>query len=192
MIYAGFEFAPVPNWDVIMPIKAPSNYKKPEAIEKYIAERKVALASGGAAVDILTGTVRRIFVVDPDEHRSEMLEGDAVCGFFKEALDAIVKGSGVVGYRIHRAMHILAITSALHADSLGEGNSIPVSRFKWIDELYNRYRGFVDPVSLLFGTTDIDLNAVAMRCGVKINPESPESLAEFAQVMLRNVDLGSE
>ena len=42
----------------------------------------------------------------------------------------------------------------------------------------------------MFGTTDIDLNAVAMRCGVTVNADDPRNLVEFAQVMMRNVKLG--
>jgi len=188
MIFTGFKFAAVPNWDVITPVKAPSNYKKPEAIAKYIAERMAVLAAGGAATDVLTGFVQQIFVLNTEPAGEKLLEGDAVCDFLAEAVQATEKGNGIVGYRIHRALKIIALMNAIHGDTLR--NSVPVAHFKWIDEAYNKYRGFIDPVSLLFGTTDVDLNSVAMRCGVKINPEDPKSLAEFAQVMLRNVDIG--
>jgi hypothetical protein len=190
MIYLGFKFVPVPNWDVIMPIKAPSNYKKPEAIAKYIAERKAELAGGKAATELLVGQITQIALVDPVEDRDEILEGDDVCDIFKDLIEATTKGISVVGYRIRRALKIMALLNAIHADALGKENIVPVAHFKWIDEMYNKLGGFIDPVSLLFGTTDIDVNAVAMRCGVKINPEDPRALAEFAMVMLRNVDLG--
>jgi hypothetical protein len=189
MIYLGFTFAPVPNWDVIMPIKAPSNYKKPEAIAKYIAERKAELAGGKAATDALVGQVLRVAYFDDVEEDERLCEGDDVPDLFNELMLKSEQGVTIVGYRIHRALKLMALTNAIHADALGDGNKIKVAHIKWIDEMYNRYKGFVDPVSLLFGTTDIDLNAVAMRCGVKVNPDDPRNLLEFAQVMTRNIAL---
>ena len=190
MIYVGFKFAPIRGWDTIMTIKAPSNYKKEEAKAKYIAERKEKLAAGEATHDRLVGEVVQIALVDPDNDRDELLEGDDVCDAFRDFVEATTKGISVVGYRIHRAMKLMALTNALHADKLGEKNIVPVAHFGWIDQMYNRLGGFVDPVSLLFGTTDIELNDVAVRCGVPVNENDPRALAEFAQVMLRNVDLG--
>ena len=188
MIYLGFKFAPVPNWDVIMPINAPSNYKKQEAIDKYIAERKAKLAGGEAASDRLVGQVVQVAYKYDDEEK--LYEGDTVLRLFNTLMEKNEQGVPIVGYKIHRALKLLALANAIHADALGKDSKIEVAHFRWIDEMYNKYKGFIDPVSLLFGTTDIDLNAVAMRCGVTVNADDPRNLDEFAQVMMRNVKLG--
>ena len=190
MIYLGFKFAPIPGWDVVMPIIPPSNYVKQEAKDKYIAKRKAQLAAGDAAYDRLVGTVVQVAIVEAAKGKivdSTLVEGDAIADLFDHLMDKSAKGVTIVGYKINRALKLMALMAALREGSKG---ATPVAHFKWIDEAYNKYHGFVDPVSLLFGTTDLDLNAVAMRCGVKVNADDPRNLVEFAQVMLRNVDLG--
>lgn len=189
MIFAGFKFAPVPNWDVIAPIKAPSNYKKPEAIAKYIAERKAQLATGGAAVDALTGTVEAVHVIDTNEKdgKGTLLTGNDIFEFFDLALARVRTHNTVVGYKVNRAMKLLALMKSMTNDG-----GVHVDVFKFIDRAYNVGGGFVDPVGLLFGTSETDLNAAAMRCGVTVNPEDPGNLAEFAREVLRNVSLESD
>jgi len=185
MIYAGFKFAPVPNWDSIMTIKAPSNYKRQEAIDDYIAKRRADLVAGEAATNLLTGSVVQIAVREGEEGEIKLLEGEDVLTFFYTA----VKAAGdyaVAGYRIHRAMKILALMYA----QWEQAPAIPVHFYRVIDDVYNKVNGFIDPVSLLFGTTDIDLFSVAARCGVSADVDDPRALVEFAQVMLRNVDIG--
>lgn len=185
MIFVGFKFAPIPNWDSIMTIKAPSNYKRQEAIDGYIAKRKAELAAGKAAVDLLTGTVVQVAVREGEAGEINLLEGAEILTFFTKTL-TLAGDSAVVGYCIHRAMKILALMYA----SSGQSPAMPVNFFRAVDDKYNRPGGFIDPVSLLFGTTDIDLYSVAARCGIPVDVNDPHALVEFAQVMLRNVDIG--
>lgn len=189
MIFAGFKFAPVPNWDVIAPIKAPGNYKKPEAIAKYIAERKAQMEAGEAAIDALTGTVEAVHVIDTNEKdgKGTLLVGDAIFEFFELALARVRTHNTVAGYKINRAMKLMALMKSMTNDG-----GVHVDVFKFIDRAYNVGGGFVDPVSLLFGTSSVDLNAAAMRCGLPINPDDPGNLAEFAREALRNVSLESD
>ena len=189
MIYTGFTFAPIPNWDAVMTVKAPSNYKKPEAIAKYIAERKAELAAGAAADNLLTGTVTGIAVIAENDSKPQLLTApDEIADFFMTAVEETTQGKGVVGYRIHRAMKLLAVVNAVHGNALG--NSIPVGHFKWIDECHNKVGGFIDPVSLLFGSSDVSITDAAIRLGVSVDPASAPALAEFARVAMRNIDLG--
>jgi len=185
MIYAGFTFAPIPNWVEVMPIKAPSNYKKAEAIEKYVEERKVVLAGGEAAVNQLTGTVTYIAYREGEDGKIKRLAPDEGVNFLFTAMAETRKERPVIGYKIHRALKLLCLQSALVG-----GTPVPVEYFKHIDDVYNRPGGLIDPVSLLFGTSETDLFAVAARCGTTVNPDDPGALVEFAQVLMRNVDIG--
>ena len=187
MTYVGFLFAPIPNWDAIMPVKAPSNYKKPEAVAKYIEERTAELAGGAASEHALVGTVAEIAVIEDDKSRTLKQPSD-IANFFKFAVDAAAVGRGVVGYKIHKAMRLLTVMNATQGETFG--SSIPMGYFGLLDKLYNRPYGFIDPVSLLFGSSDIDITAAATRLHVSVNPESSLSLAEFARMAMRNVDLG--
>lgn len=187
MIYLGFEFDALPNWDSLVTIKAPGNYKKPEAVAKYIEERKAAMAAGEATTELLTGFVSEIAVREGEEGDIALIREPAdILKFFKVACDATQRGVCVVGYRIHRAMKMLALMNALN-------NSEPtqVAMFKWIDDAYNRFPGFIDPVSLMFGTTSIDIYNVAARFGLPVDVSDPVALVELAQFMLKNVDIGA-
>jgi len=186
MIFVGFKFAPIPNWDSIMTIKAPGNYKRQEAIDAYIAKRHAELEAGEAAVGLLTGSVVQIAYARDDELAGiRTAEGDEVLKVFHELLMAPTGLTPVVGYRIHRAMKILALQNAISDEP-----PLTVANIRTIDEMYNRPNGFIDPVSLMFGTTDIDFYSVAARCGIPIDASDPVALVEFAKVMLRNVDIG--
>ena len=110
MIFTGFKFAAVPNWDVIMPINAPSNYKKQEAIDKYIAERKAKLAGGEAASDRLVGQVVQVAYKYDDEEK--LYEGDTVLRLFNTLMEKNEQGVPIVGYKIHRALKLLALANA--------------------------------------------------------------------------------
>lgn len=192
MIYVGFEFEAIPNWDAIMPVKAPSNYKKPEAIAKYVAERKAELAGGAAAVHLLTGTVKKIAVIDGAAESASVrsFDGDRL-DFLKTAIDLTCSGHAVVGCYVHKAMHLLATMNAIYGHTRDGGNSVPVDYFKWIDECYNKPGGFIDPISLVFGSSDTDLTSAAIRFGVSVNPDSAAALAEFAMIVTRSIDLGA-
>jgi hypothetical protein len=170
-----------------MPVKAPSNYKKPEAIAKYIEERTAELAGGAAAEHLLVGTVAEIAVIEGDKSRT-LKQSNDIADFFKFAVDEATAGRGIIGYKIHKAMRLLAVMNAVRGETFG--SSIPMGYFGFLDELYNRPYGFIDPVSLWFGSSDIDLTAAATRLHVSVNPESSLSLAEFARMAMRNVDLG--
>jgi len=71
------------------------------------------------------------------------------------------------------------------------GNVVPVGHFGWINEAYNKPGGFIDPISLLFGSSDIDVTSAGIRLGVSVNPDSSAAMAEFARIAMRNVDLGA-
>jgi len=186
MIYAGFKFAPIPNWDSIVTIKAPRNYKDPMIIANYVAKRKAEMETGEAAVGLLTGSVVQIAWARDDEFAGiKTVEGDDVLKVFHELLMAPTGLTPVAGYRIHRALKILSLQNA--------GSDEPpltVEDIRTIDDRYNRPSGFIDPVSLMFGTTDIDFYSVAARCGTPVDTSDPKALVEFAKVMLRNVDIG--
>lgn len=190
MIFAGFTFAPIPNWDVVIPVKAPSNYKKQDAIDKYVKERKEELAGGAAAIHELSGTVAEITVIPEDDGKPTTVKTpNKIAGFFKDAVEMTSHGCAIVGCRIHRAMKLLAIMNAVAGKDLG--NVVPVGHFGWINEAYNKPGGFIDPISLLFGSSDIDVTSAGIRLGVSVNPDSSAAMAEFARIAMRNVDLGA-
>lgn len=183
MIYAGFKFEPVPNWEGIMPIKAPGNYKKPETIAKYIAERKADMAGGMAAESMLTGMVTEVAMVR-DNEQIQVISGATEC---VECLTTFLnEEGGVVGYRIHRAMKLMVLGRMI-LDQL-----ISIDTIRQIDEHHNRRAGFVDPVSLIFGS-GTDVSAVSLRLNIPLNVDmGSAALAEFARSLVKNVDLGSE
>lgn len=185
MIYLGFLFEPISHWEAIMPIKAPSNYKKREAIDSYIASRREALANGEAAESLLVGTVKEITVDGDEDGNIATHKGDEVYDVFKTIVAEVEAGRTVAGYRIHRAMKLLATMASIRGRK--SGDTIPLTVFKLIYDFYNRVPGFVDPVSLLFGASDVDLSAAALRIGVSVDPSSSRALADFAKEAMRGI-----
>jgi hypothetical protein len=197
----------VPNWEEILPpISAPSNYKDPKKIAAYIAERRDKLEQGEAAEGSLTGTVMRAVVITPgkkgdkvaldaDEEltengqpkvihdttgrlvSSEVLNGIlAECGAdtHPEALKNIV----IIGCNIHRNLRLMAL------DYIAVEEALPFS-LHWAVDFdpnfkYNRVPGFVDPVSILFGSSSTDPVAAGKRFGIPVDPSDAQSMALLA------------
>ncbi len=192
-LYLGFEFAPVEGWENIMPSpQAPSNYKDPAKIQAYVEKAIDKLRDGKASIDPLCGTVSRAVVlglkdgsgtihklfdaVDTEEESA----GDRLGSFIaSETDDRIEKGLVTLfGYKINRAMRLCAIAM------LAGGGQLALESH-WVlghdpEFAYNCMPGYVDPVSLIFGSSDVDLVAVSKRLDIQMPQDDAESRAEFA------------
>jgi len=205
--YVGCELNAVPNWEEILPpISAPSNYKDPVKIAAYIAERRDKLAGGEAAEGPLTGMVTRAVVITPgqkgdkvgpdlDEELTEngqpkvihdttgrlvssaVLNGIlAECGAdtHPEALKNVV----VIGCNIRRNLQLMAL------DYIAIEGTLPFA-LHWAVDFdpefkYNRVPGFIDPISILFGSSSVDPVAAGKRFGLPVDPADAQSLALLA------------
>ncbi len=195
-LYLGFEFAPVEGWEHIMPSpQAPSNYKDPVKIQAYVEKAIDKLRDGKAAIDPLCGTIKRAVVLRVVKKEIEKVldtadngeePGTQLCCHFGKGMLSVLRDVGVLaGYKIHRAMR-LAVIEAIAA-------GWPVSREElWMldadpDFRYNRMPGYVDPVSLIFGSSDVDLIAVARRMGLQPPKDDAESMATFAVALMDRI-----
>jgi hypothetical protein len=203
--YIGCEFAPVPNWrDILPPILAPSNYKDQGKIAAYIATKEAELEQGKAATQALTGSISRVLVIGSDEKQSpETLHDFNVSGtpgppgskaleFILEHSGALVKPSRlqevvISGVDIRRAVRLMAL------DYISANGSLPLA-LHWALGMdpkfrYNRIPGFIDPVSILFGSSAEDTEAAGRRFGLPVIAGNAESLALFAFHMTKRLSL---
>lgn len=214
--YIGCELNAVPNWEEILPpISAPSNYKDPKKIAAYIADRRDKLEQGEAAEGSLTGVVERAVVIMPgkkgdkvgpdmDEELTEngqpkvvfdvtggpigttVLNGilaEAGADTNREALKNIV----IFGCNIHRNVRLMAI------DYINCGEVLPFN-LHWAVDFdpefkYNCIPGFVDPVSVLFGSSSTDAVAAGKRFGLPVDPNDAQSMALLAFHLARRLGM---
>jgi len=184
-IYAlGFEFAARTDWASIITIKPPKNYKKKEAIDKYIAERTAVLEAGGAAEDPLTMIVTRVVAIDCDDN-SLVLDTpspDAFCTWAKKDL-RVPAACVLAGNRIFDAFR--AIAQGL----ISTEHDVPA----WLLGLDKKFQygeapGYIDPLKLLYGSSDVDPYAVIKSAGLEqrllaFNGDA-KSMAELSTVLV--------
>jgi hypothetical protein len=190
-LYLGFEFAPIDGWEIVVPVpKPPSNYKDEAKKAAYVAKKIEELRDGKAAVDPLcgsvgraavfgtaskAGTIKPLFVSDGEPH-----PGAALLEFLhRHAGDRFKTGNlTLFGHKIHRAMRLCAI------EHMALGAPLHLSQ-QWAVELdgdfrYNRFPGYIDPVSVIYGTSDTDLAGAARRLGEDVPEKRAEDMAELA------------
>lgn len=172
--YVGFRFVPVENWEGILPTpKAPSNWKDPAKIEAYVQQKLIELRDGKAATEPLSGGVAGIVVL-ADKKKKPVFEihnnphaGSEFyswfCGRAQMPTCAPFKPT-LIGIKIHRAARLIAL------DVIGLTGMAP-GMLQWAIDLdpeyrYNRSPGFIDPLSVLFGSSDTDLLGACRRLGI--------------------------
>lgn len=180
----GFEFAARPDWASIITVTPPKNYKKKEAIEKYIAERTAVLEAGGAAEDPLTMIVTRIVAIDCDDGRValDVPTASEFCEWVRADLK-LPSNCLLAGSRIFDAFR--AIAQALVSDE----QDVP----GWLLGLDKKFQygaapGYVDPLKLLYGSSDVDPYAVIKSAGLEqrlaaFNNDA-RSMAELSAVLV--------
>lgn len=150
-IYLGFECSTNPMWSDLAPeIKAPSNYKKPEVINDYIARKTIELEYQ-APTKVLLGHVDAVssFVSDDKGGMKPFCTSTDPAEVYNKISSAI-GGSKVTlyGLDIKQRIHQLAVQLppnirdkawGLHAMTLG---------YKIVDRL-----NIVDPLKLVLGDT---------------------------------------
>ena len=163
MIYAiGCEYAPVDGWEGIMPaIKAPSNYKKAEAIAGYIDKRLAELRDGKAAADPVVGSISRAVVIDGIGKAIHDGSGPDVLVALSEKLAEDKDTRVVFGLRLHRMLRLMAVELALRDGALPTNAQWAVVALH--PEITHNWRHIVDPIGVLFGASDMDVMAVARR-----------------------------
>jgi len=193
--YCGFEFAPLDDWQsYVGEVRAPSNYKDQAKIADYIS-RRIDELSRDAETHPLAGSLSRAVVVK---------DGDTV---FDERsfvgvkfLEFISKDSGldknpattkdnllIVGYKMHTAARLAAL------EYIAVNGALPFA-LHWALELdpefrYNRIPGYMDPVSVLSGSSTHGVAAVAKKFGLPVNQEEAESLAVVASQLASRLGL---
>jgi hypothetical protein len=195
-LYLGFEFAPLQNWQDILPApKAPINYKDPVKIQAYIDARLVELEQGKAATELLSGRVSRAVVLGRTTESGDLTKlldimdmhaGHRTLQFITE-FDGCTGSEqlGLFGYRIHRATRLMALDAMFDAKDVSLAYCW--AAYRWALDLdydfrYGQMPGYIDPVSVLFGSSDADLPAVCRRTGLPLVTEQSdaEEMATFA------------
>lgn len=178
-LYLGFEFAPIEGWETVMPAPtAPSNYKDEAKKAAYVAKEIEKLRNGKAAIDPLCGAVRKAVVLGAkgkDKKVDVLYETDprdpaaSLLAFLAQHVgDRMQKGNvSYFGHKIHRAARLVAI------EMMAKGTLTFADH--WLVELndtfrYNRFPGFIDPVSVIFGSSDTDTDAACRRLGLTYEP----------------------
>lgn len=187
--YVGFEFAPVEGWEEILPTpKAPANWKDPVKIEAHIARKLDELRDGKAGTEPLSGSVSRIHVLavkTESKHREAAgldVEGHHVGAEFYDWFCKSVpaRRPTLVGLKIRRAMRLIAL------DVISTKGS--VAEMAWALEFYSQYQyntvpGYIDPLSILFGSSDTDLDGACRRLGLPV--EDPSDATAMALLAAR-------
>ena len=184
--YCGFEFAPLDDWQsYVGEVRAPSNYKDGAKIAAYINKRLAELEET-AARHALAGTISRAVVVR--DGKTAFDEKDQFVG--TKFLEYIHKDSDwevdtsrkdnivIVGCYMHSAARMAAI------DYMKVNGSLPFG-LQWALEMdpdfrYNRVPGFMDPISVIAGSSTHGATAVAKAFGLPVNENDAESLAVLA------------
>lgn len=184
--YCGFEFAALDDWQsYVGEVKAPKNYVDPVKKATYINKRLVELAET-AAQHPLAGSIHRAVVVK--DGKTDFDEKGQFVG--TKFLEYIYKDSGwsksstakdslvIVGCNMHLAARIAAI------DYMKVNGSLPFA-LHWTleqdsDFRYGRVPGFMDPVSVIAGSSTHGPAAVAKVFGLPVDENDAESLAVLA------------
>ena len=196
-LFLGFEFAPVEGWENILPApKAPSNYKDAAKIKAYIAKEIQKLADGKAAADVLSGALSRAVVLGEKDGKITKLldaveDGGAqrVSHKLTEFLATTIN-TGVTtlwGYKINKALRLCGIDLMSDSGRLVKGDH-------WLlgfssDFRYGQSPGYVDPVSVIFGTSDTDIFGIVKRLKLKRPRDDAEAMAEFAYALTSKLGL---
>ncbi|KKN28032.1 hypothetical protein LCGC14_0858440 [marine sediment metagenome] len=187
--YVGFEFAPVEGWEEILPApKAPSNWKDPEKIEAHIARKLDELRDGKAGTEPLSGSVSHIHVLavktESKHHEAAGLdvEGHHVGAEFYDwfCKNVPARRPVLVGLKIRRAMQLIALDVISTRGSVAEmGWALGLgSQYQ-----YNALPGYIDPLSVLFGSSDTDLDGACRRLGLPT--EDPGDAVSMALLAVR-------
>jgi hypothetical protein len=160
ILAVGCEYEPVDGWESIMPaIKAPSNYKKPEAIAGYLDKRLAELRGGKAAVDPVVGSISRAVVVSEKGKVIHDGSGADALITISEKLKEEQDYKFVFGIKLHRMIKLMAVELALRDGELPSGAQWAVD----LDQRFGYNWHYIDPISVLFGSSDMDVMAVARR-----------------------------
>ena len=168
--YVGFEFAPVEGWEEILPApKAPSNWKDPAKIEAHIERKLEELRDGKAGTEPLSGSVSYVHVLAVKEKSKDCKPGTGLdveghhvgaefYDWFCKSLPA--RRPTLVGLKIRRAMRLIAL------DVISTGGS--VADMGWALEFnpQHPYNEYIDPLSVLFGSSDTDIAGACRRFGL--------------------------
>jgi hypothetical protein len=195
MIFVGCTFKPIENWQAILPApQAPSNYKDPVKIQAYIQEKLADLLGGKAATEPLCGAIREATFLFPGASSGNLLSGTSLGHVeVKGGVEFVAKlcelsGSHtVVGYKIHKACQLAAI------EYMATKGPLPKDAWWMLDadqqRAYGRLGGYIDPVSLIFGSSDVDLGGVGRRLNIVFDLVNPKELAIAAHTMARLLGL---
>jgi len=166
-------------------VKIPSNYKDPAKIAAYANKRSEELHRS-ADKHSLAGSISRAVVIKDSKKvfdEAGLFVGNKFLDFiFKDSklsADSTVKDHLlVVGCSMHTAIRMAAL------DYIAINGSLPFS-LHWALELdpefrYNRIPGFMDPVSVLAGSSTYGPTAVARRFKLPVDENDAESLAVLA------------
>ena len=197
ILAVGCEYAPVVNWaDILSAPVAPSNYKKPEAIDGYIEKQLAKLRGGEAAVHPVVGAIVRAVIINGDKQVVYQDEGEHVgacallllTGHLAQTSPEI--GPPIFGLKLQRMLRLMALDLAM---TKGE---IP-TKAQWAVGLDPRVRynqHVIDPISVLFGSSDTDPWAVARRTGYVFQEgqglDTALGMAEFALALGGLLGLG--
>lgn len=193
--YCGFEFTAVAGWaSYVGEVKAPSNYKDAAKIAMYINKRREELEET-ASKHPLAGHIHRAVVIKDGKtvfDEAEQLTGAKFLEFiFKDSklnVDSTKRDTLlVVGCNMHVAMRMAAL------DYITVNDQLPFA-LHWALELdpefrYNRVPGFMDPVSVLAGSSTHGPEAVARKFGLPVNVDDAESLAVLASQLAARLGL---
>lgn len=221
--YLGFEYGAIKNWESVHPpIEAPSNYKKPEAINAYVESRLLALVNGGAAKELMTSMLKRAVILQrgvksTEERPQYRVEGKPESGDIENDGDPQVifdlSGDHVGRQLLMELMNRVNLTNAVGNASdiwqrvglfgLGIRRALRVAALDWLhgeghlpmalwwtleadrDFRYNQLPGFIDPVSLLFGSSSIPPTVAAFRFGLPpVDQADALSCAEFTYALV--------
>ena len=182
----GCEYEPIDGWTGVLPaITAPKNYKDTKKIAAYIDNAVEELRMGKAATDPVVGSIVKAVIID--ENEKVIHEGGGALAGAGALMALSARKNGIIfGLKLRRMVRLMALDFALN------DGEIP-TKAQWAVNLdpkfqYNRglnphtsQGGFIDPVSVLFGSSDTDLHAVARRTGYADKaPDNALDMATFA------------
>ena len=188
-LFLGFEFAPIDGWEAVMPApQAPSNYKDPVKITAYIDKEIEKLRNGKAATEPLCGSLRRAVVIDAagkDGRIRPQFDSGTATNAGVQLIEFLLRHGGanrvwpttlkLFGYKIHRAMQLCAI-EIMTTRPLTAGEQWLVGQSEHAS--CNKCAGpFIDPVSIIFGSSDVNIAAAAKRLQLAVPPDDANAAA---------------
>ena len=150
-LFLGFECAAVENWKEMLPeIKAPSNYKKEEAIAGFIAKRMAELEKEVPTHPIL-GVTTKVVALDSENTQVIGAKCDVLTAYTTlSRLLANTPPIRMFGFNIRQRIHQLAVTCALQDDDCSNWGLYAKSYLSTPEEVQRRV-SYVDPAKLLTG-----------------------------------------